>query len=164
MVRSIPELSPQMWAELLIVALCMLLFGYWLRRNVLAVLKNRPVREGARRVAQANGLQFLEIQQRLQTGPLESDAPGLARALSRDYRILCFLLRHSGGMEPVRLSFTDRLLMWDFRLVQLWLHIAGRLSERQARSALGEMTAILGQLAESWGQRPAAGHRRAARA
>lgn len=142
-----------MWAELLIVAVGLLLFWYWFRRNTLAVLKSRPVEEPAYKVAQANGLRFFEIRRRLQAGSELDGFDSIGRALREDFRLLTFLLRHAGGAEPASGKLTDHMLMLDFHLMQLWFHLSRRISRRQALRALEEMSGILGQLAESMGRR-----------
>ncbi len=142
-----------MWAEIVILLLGFLLVGYWFRRNTLAVLKSRAIGEPAHAVAGANRLNFLEIRQRLQAGGAGGRFEALGHALAEDYRVLTFLLRHAGGADRPAGTLMDRMLMLDFRLMQAWFHITRRVSQRQALRALEEMSAILGQLAESMGRR-----------
>ncbi len=144
-----------MWAQIVIVLVALLLLFYWFRRNTLAVLKSQPIHEPAQRIAQANRLRFLEIRQRLQTGAALESFENVGRALSEDYQVLTFLLRHAGGHERVSGKLMDCMLMLDFRLMQAWFHLVRQLSHRQALRALEEMSAILGQLAESMGRRVA---------
>jgi hypothetical protein len=147
--------DPQMWAELLVALLALALFAYWFRRNCLAALKSQAIREQARRVAEANHLSFFEVRRRLEVAAEPDGFDSMGRALTQDYRILSFLLRHTGGTVQPRRGLMTRMLMLDFRLMQLWFRLTRRWSRRQARRALEEMSSILGHLADAMGQRPA---------
>lgn len=145
---------PPMWRELLLLCLVAAFFlAYWFRRNVLAELKAAPSGARLEHVCQANNLRFLDVRQRLH-GRLEpKELAAIGRDLGRDYRVLTYLLRHAGSLERRRLTFIERMLMADFRLVQGWFWITLRVSERHPRRALGEMVSILVRLADSLARR-----------
>jgi hypothetical protein len=85
--------------------------------------------------------QFASIQQRLKN---ELELDPLHASLQRDYQVLSYLLRHAAGLELE--SFEDRLLVWDYKLMQVWFRLTKKSAPRQARRALTEMADVLGVL------------------
>ena len=146
--------SPPLWQEVLLLALVALLFlAYWFRRNVLAELKSQPPSELIEQICRANNLSFMSIEESLRAGhDLESWARA-GRVLGTDYKLLTFLLLHTRGTGRSRVTFNDRMLMADFRLMQLWYWLTLRVAQRQPRRALEEMVRILGRLADSLARR-----------
>jgi hypothetical protein len=145
---------PPLWQEILLLALVVLLFlAYWFRRNVLAELKAQPPGELIEQICRANDLGFPTILERLQAGhDLQSWAMA-GRVLGRDYKLLTFLLFHAGGTGRSRVTFSDRMLMADFRLMQIRYWITLSIAQRPPRQALEEMVRILGRLADSVARR-----------
>ncbi|MGC8794666.1 MAG: hypothetical protein ACP5U2_14880 [Bryobacteraceae bacterium] len=153
---------PPMWKD--VVLLCLLtgsFLAYWFRRNVLATLKSRQPGEHVEQVCRANDLHFLDARRRLSSGASVEILRNLAAELGRDFTLVVFLLRHAGGAAPVRPSFMERMLMLDFRLMQLWFWLSLRFSSRQPARALEEMISILSLLADALGRRLASRRYRA---
>lgn len=144
-----------MWSKLLILAVAVVLFAYWFRHNCLALLKTKSSRDYARQVAKANHLNFLEIQYRLQSDAEVDHFDSLIAALLSDYRLLSYLLRHTAVFHFGPESVHERMLMLYFRLVQFWYVVTHKLSRRQARRALEEMSQVLSHLANCMGERTA---------
>ena len=91
---------------------------------------------------------FGDVQARLETA---SELDPLHASLQRDYQVLTYLVRHASGLEFA--SFEERLLVWDYRLMQLWYAATRSAAPRHAREALSEMAGVLSILAGRIGQR-----------
>ncbi len=142
-----------MLSELLIGLFASVLLVYWFRCNCRSILKAKSGRDYARQVATANRLSFPEIQSILRTGTAPDHFDPLGRLLLRDYRILSYLLRHTAALRFTPDGVNERMLMLDFRLMQIWYTLTRRLRPRQARRALEEMSCVLGGLAHHMGER-----------
>ena len=75
----------------------------------------------------------------------------LHSSLDRDYRIISYLLQHAAKLELE--SFEERLLVFDYRMMQMWYRATRTAAPEQAREALREMASILGVLAANIGER-----------
>jgi hypothetical protein len=74
----------------------------------------------------------------------------LQRALDRDYQVFTYLVQHAAGLELG--SLEDRLLILDYRLMQLWYRMTKTAAPPQARQALTHMAAILCVLVRKMGE------------
>ena len=140
-------------ASILIIAVCGVLFVYWFRYTCLLLLNGNAVTDCAGMVARANRLTFLEVRT-----ALKDELPGAALetlygSLERDYRILRYLLEHSAGLDLPGIE--QKLLVFDYRLMQVWYKLARGSSSTHARQALLEMSSILGYFSEKMGERVA---------
>lgn len=127
-----------------------LLFGYWFRYTCLLILSARTTRDYAADIAQANQLNFLQVQAELRGQPTQLDR--LQASLDRDYAVINSLIRSSGewGME-------DRMLQLNYRLMGAWCAISRRFSADMGRQALDEMSTIIAHFANGIGERAALG-------
>ena len=73
-----------------------------------------------------------------------------ASSLERDYDILTYLIEHAAGLELE--SIEDRLLVWDYKVMQGWYRLTRTAAPQQAREALAEMASVLGILAAKIGE------------
>lgn len=94
-----------------------------------------------------NRFSFPAVRERLQS---ESDLDPLHRSLDRDYRVVSYLLRHAAGLGGQ--SLEHRLLLVDYKLMQIWYWITRSAAPAQARKALSERAAILSCLAQKMGE------------
>jgi hypothetical protein len=76
-------------------------------------------------------------------------------SLQRDYRLLSYLLRHAAGVEVGGYTLEQRMLMADFKIMQLWYAVTRRCATGQAREALREMAQVLNNFANAMGERVA---------
>lgn len=138
----------------LIVVFSLVLFAYWFRYSCLLILQTRSKGAEAEQNAgaidglSASGLSFESVQASLRSsGGGTATLDQLNRDLLNDYRILSFLLRHSSdmGVDPIE----QRMLLLDYRLMQLWYQLTRKISPPQARRALDEMSNIMGFFAQS---------------
>jgi len=142
-------------ATIIITASSVLLFGYWFRYTCLLVLNTKTVRDYAGEVAAANQLGFLEIQSQLREGSPELDR--LRGLLDRDYAVLTSLLKHSSIAAPKDLGIETRMLEINYRLMGAWYSVSSRFSTAAARRALEEMSLVVAYIANTMGERAAAG-------
>jgi hypothetical protein len=148
-----------MAASIFIIAFSLALLIYWFRYTCLLLLSSSADRRHAAAVAEANRLHFLEIQGARIREAEPSELPALRDMLERDYRIITFLLKHSGGLETGGVSLEDRLLMLDFKLMQM-VYAMGRLvGVNRVRAALQEMAQVVARLAGVMGERLDSAHR-----
>jgi hypothetical protein len=125
-----------MVASVLIITFSLVLFVYWFRYSCLLLL-----RRSAGQPVVADRFNYSAVQQGIKSG-LELDP--LRQALDRDYRVLTYLLDHASALELERLEY--RLLVLDYRMMQLWYRITKSAAPQQARKALGEMADVVNAL------------------
>ena len=140
--------------SIFIIVVSTVLFLYWFRYTCVLILKTRNAREHAQRVAEANHLSFVTAQQELAYAPKKTESlENLHKSLDRDYRMVSYLLRHSGTQSGG--SFEEHLLRLDYHMMRAFYHLARPFSRRSARRALAERASIIGHLANAMGERVA---------
>jgi hypothetical protein len=136
-----------MLAGFLIIASSVALFVYWFRYSCILILRNRSEVAEASTAVLDGRFSFAEVRERLRSesalGPLEA-------SLERDYRVLTYLIEHAAGLELE--SLEDRLLMFDYRVMQCVYRISRTVAPLRARKALSEMASVLGVLAHRIGE------------
>jgi hypothetical protein len=137
-----------MLAGILIVALSLALFVYWFRYSCILILRNRSEIAAASSVALDEHFSYAEVMERLKHEPA---LDALQASLERDYRVLKYLIDHAAGMELA--SLEDRLLMFDYWVMQAVYRISHTAAPQQARNALSEMASVLGVLAHRIAER-----------
>ena len=136
-----------MVASLLIIGFSVLLLAYWFRYSCVLLLRSY---EGRTTLASAQPdirFCFAEVQARLLTA--EALDP-LHLSLQRDREILIYLLQHASGLSLE--SMEDRLLVLDYKVMQMWYLLTRIAAPQQARHALFEMASILNVLAQKMGE------------
>ncbi|HEX3743770.1 MAG TPA: hypothetical protein VHW09_07565 [Bryobacteraceae bacterium] len=126
-----------MIASILIIAFSLVLFIYWFRYSCLLLLRSSSEQPAAA----AERYHFITVRQNL-PGAVALDP--LRQSLDRDYRLLTYLLDHAAGLELEKLEY--RLLVLDYRMMQIWYRLTKHAAPRQARSALSEMADVLNVL------------------
>jgi hypothetical protein len=142
-----------MISELLIVSLVLVLSVYWFRYNCKTILKSKTSRDRAQQVASANQLTFPATEERLHGEIAANDLDDANKGLLRDYQVLTCLLRYTVATPY---TVEQRILMLDFRYMQLKYALTRRYFSRSARRALGECVSILNHFANTLGERSAA--------
>ena len=130
-----------------IVFSCGLLF-YWFRYTCILLIRNGAEDVRAASAAVQNSFSFGDVRDRLL---FEFELDPLHKSLQRDYQVLTYLVRHASGLELA--NWEERLLVWDYKLMQCWYALTRTAAPQQARAALGEMAAVLGILAGRIGHR-----------
>jgi hypothetical protein len=146
-----------MWANVLTIALSCSLLVYWFRYACLLILSARSARDYATAVAQANALQFPQIQRTLEGAAAElPHLDSLRRALDRDYKLLTLLMRHGEESQVAGRQVEQKMLLLDYHLMRAWYTCTRRMSLRRGRRALEEMAHIVRHFAGMMGERRAA--------
>ena len=140
-----------MFASVLIIVLCTALLAYWFRYSCILLLRNSAEQVGAMNPAMQGTFQSAEIQDRLQTAELDP----LHAVLQRDYQVLTYLVRHASGVKLE--SFEEKLLVWDYKVMQFWYSVTKTAAPEQARQALCEMASVISVLSSRIGQRAGVG-------
>src|SRR5579872_2969193 len=134
-----------MLASALIIGFSAVLLVYWFRYSCILLLRNfseQPVLV----VNEDNRFSFAAVQERLKS---DMELDPLWRTLDRDYRMISYLLDHAPGLGLQ--NFEDRLLVWDYQVMQLWYRFTRLVAPLQARRALVEMASVLSILAQKIG-------------
>jgi hypothetical protein len=122
-----------MIASVLILGVSLVLLGYWFRYTCILLLRDQGERPAV-----------IE----------EAESEPLRHAIERDYRMFTYLSRHGAGLSDQ--SFEERILIWDFKVMQLWYRLTRSAAPTQARNALAEMAAVVAFLGQRLGEQ--AGH------
>ena len=132
-----------MTASLFIIASSTALLAYWFRYMCALILSQKRNAE-ALKVASTIRLNFPQTEMALQTQPRPPALDRLYECLDHDYRILTELLSDAAGDN----SIERRILTIDFRMMRIWYGLTKTSRNLpQARSALLEMSSILGYFA-----------------
>ena len=137
-----------MIASSVVILFSAALLLYWFRYTCILLIRNGVEEVRATSAAVQNNFNYGDVQTRLVT---DSELDPLHRSLQRDYQVLTYLVRHASGLELA--NFEERLLVWDYRLMQLWYTVTRTVAPDKARAALGEMANVLSILAGRIGQR-----------
>jgi hypothetical protein len=127
-----------MFASALIIGFSLVLLVYWFRYSCALLLRSRS--ESAATVSDPR-FNFGQVQQRLTAA---GDLDPLQQSLRRDYEVLIYLVEHASGLGLE--SIEDRLLVFDYKLMQLQYRLTKTLLPTQARRSLAEMASVLNVL------------------
>jgi hypothetical protein len=132
-----------MLASILIILVSTVLLVYWFRYTCILLLRGY-----AEQAQPDRRFSFGAVRERLRT---ETQLDPLHVALERDYQLITYLFRNAAGLELS--AFEDRLLLWDYKLMQCWYRIARIAAPAHARNALSEMATVLQVLGGKLGER-----------
>lgn len=128
---------------------------YWFRHKCGSILKKESRPDRAQQVAAANHLKFIRIADTAET-LLAAELDAANCALAAEYGIVVCLLRYTAPARGRTFTFSQRLLMIDFRLLTGWYALTRRRLQGQARHTISERARILVCLASAMGERTAA--------
>jgi hypothetical protein len=137
-----------MLGSVLIILFSAALLIYWFRYTCILLVRDYASQPELARAVAHSSFSFADVRERLQSS---ADLDPLHAALARDYQVLTYLVRHASGLAIE--SFEERMLIWDYRMMQLWYSVTKTAAPEQAREALSEMASVLGILAGRIGQR-----------
>jgi len=129
-----------MFASVLIIAISLILLGYWFRYTCILLLRI-GTSDGIQR-ARAGSREF----QHVLSANGDSSLEPLHGALQRDYALLTYLLEHAADLEVNPLE--RHLLVWDYRMMNVWYRLTNTAAPVLARRALHEMAAVVGHFAQ----------------
>ena len=136
-----------MLASILIISFSTVLLVYWFRYCCAFLLRSSQDQLAAMPVVADERFGVAGVIDRLQTG---EKLDLLHEALERDYRVFTYLVRHAAGLELS--SLEDRLLLFDYKLMQLWYRVTVTAAPQKSRAALTQMATILNVLVRRMGQ------------
>src|SRR6266699_2900120 len=135
-----------MLTSILIICFSLVLVVYWFRYCCTLLLRNSEEQLAALPPVADTRFGVSSVIARLRT---EETLGSLQKALDRDYQVFTYLAQHAAGLELA--SVEDRLLLLDYKLMQLWYRVTLVAAPRQAREALGQMASILNVLVHKMG-------------
>jgi hypothetical protein len=136
-----------MLAGILIIASSLALFVYWFRYSCVLILRNRCEAAEASTSVLDGRFGFAAVRERLKAG---CALDPLQICLERDFRVITYLIEHAAGLELE--SIEDRLLIFDYRVMQCVYRLSRTVAPLRARKALSEMASVLGVLAHRIGE------------
>jgi len=140
--------------QLPLLGFAFLVLFYWFRHKCGLILRKESRPDRAQQVAVANQLRFISIAETAETLPAaELDAAD--RLLAADYVVVVCLLRYTAPARGRKFTFSQRLLMIDFRLLTHWYALTRRRLQGQARHTISERARVLVCLASAMGERTA---------
>jgi len=135
-----------MIVSIVIATLSAGLLVYWFRYSCILLLRNSLAE--TRETAVDSQFSYRQVREQLR-GAVPMD--GFESALERDYRLLTYLIGHTAGLNlnPIE----DRLLVLDYRVMQVYYRVVRSAAPASARRALAEMADVLSVLAGRLGER-----------
>ena len=124
------------------------MFIYWFRYTCLLILSTKTPRDYAAQVAAAHRLDFIQARGSLADESRLAVLETIHRSLECDYSRVIRLLQNGHSATEVE----NRIMMADFRMMNVWYEVMRRVSRPHARKALLEMTSIVGHLANAFGE------------
>ena len=129
-----------MVVSFLIIVVSFGLLLNWFRYSCILLLRNSL--DETRIAVENSAYSFRQVRDQLRDAvPMD----GFERALERDYRLLTYLIEHAAGLDLN--SIEDRLLVMDYRVMQMCYRVTRSIAPESARRALAEMADVLGVLA-----------------
>ena len=128
-----------MVASILIIGFSLALLIYWFRYSCLLLLRTGTVEPDT--LDQRFG--FSRVQSELRAG---GNLDVLYRSLDQDYHLLTYLIEHAAGLNLPALE--DRILVFDYKVMQFYYRATKIAVPSQARHALAEMAAVVGVLVQ----------------
>ncbi len=144
-----------MFFDGLIVSISILMLIYWFRYTCLLMLRTKPAQDFARKVATANQLSFIEVQNRLAQPGAPEHLDELQQMLDRDYRLIMYLIRHAEKFQAPAPELEHRMLMLDFHVMRFRYRVSKRFAGAQSHHSLTEMANIIAHFANVMGERAA---------
>lgn len=142
-----------MITSIVIIILSLALFLYWFRYSCLLILESRLSEEEAQaRVGNDSQENFdAHWDRQLAQASSLSDLRQVRHALDHDLRLIQNLARRQDVEQTVAPSLESRLLVIDYRLLQVSVAFTQLFGVSKALSALREMSRIVGYLAAESG-------------
>jgi hypothetical protein len=135
-----------MIASLFIVAISVILLGYWLRYSCVLLLRSARERVELCEVPDQR-FNVDSVLERLNAG---IELGQLERELERDYNVVSYLIEHAADLELA--SIENRLLVLDYKLMRMWSRLTRTMAPEQSRRALAEMASVVRVLVSQIGE------------
>ncbi len=145
-----------MVTSIVIIILSLALFVYWFRYSCLLILDSRLSEGWASAGGECNGLSLERLEIQLAQATTLSELNGVRESLDRDLRAVHAMAKSCREFQVGGESLESRILMVDYRLMQVWFAVTRPFAGPKAQNALREMSRIVGYLAAESGDRMAA--------
>lgn len=140
-----------MVASIVIIIVSLALFLYWFRYSCLLILESRFEEDEAKPASGPEESVFALLEQRLAAASTPSELIQVRNTLDDDLRLIRNFTRDRQGDLPGFASLESRLLLIDYRLMQLAFSCSQSFGVPKALSALREMSRIISYLAAESG-------------
>lgn len=145
-----------MITSIVIILLSMAMFVYWFRYSCLLILEARWSEEEAKAGAGSQNLGIAQLEVELAQASTAVDLDRVRKGLDRDLQVVQTMARNCGELQVGGASLESRLLMIDYRMMQVWFVVTRPFASPKAQNALREMSQIVAYLAAESGTRLAA--------
>jgi hypothetical protein len=140
-----------MITSIVIIILSLAMFVYWFRYSCLLILESRLSEEEAKQGAENQDPSVAWLESQLTRASTPSELDRVRQSLDRDLRMVQSLARSCGELQVGGASLESRLLMIDYRMMQVWFAVTRPFAGPKAQNALREMSRIVGYLAAESG-------------
>jgi len=145
-----------MITSVVIIILSLAMFIYWFRYSCLLILDSRWSEEEAKAGAGSQDLGLAQLEVQLARAVTAVDLDRVRKSLDRDLQTVQKMARNCRELQVGGASLESRLLMIDYRIMQVWFAVTRPFAGPKAQNALREMGQIVAYLAAESGTRLAA--------
>jgi len=142
-----------MITSIVIIILSLALFLYWFRYSCLLILESRLNEEDAQTRVGNDSQEYIDAHwdHQLAQACSPSELRQVRHALDHDLRLIQNLAQRQDGEQNAAPSLESRLLVINYRLLQLSVALSQLVSVPKALNGLREMSRIVGYLAAESG-------------
>jgi hypothetical protein len=140
-----------MITSVVIIILSLAMFVYWFRYSCVLILESGWSEDQAQVVASQNELNFNSIDDLLARAESEQSRDRVKGLLDRDLERVLLLMSKCPAVQETGHSLECRMLMLDYRLMQVWYAVTRSIARPKAHHALREMASIIGYMAGEFG-------------
>lgn len=142
-----------MITSIVIIILSLAMFVYWFRYSCLLILESRFSEEEAKQDNENQAFAAARLEAQLAGAATAAELDRVRQSLDRDLRVVQNLARSCGDLQMGGTSLESRLLMIDYRMMQVWFAATRPFAGPKAQNALREMSQIVSYLASESGVR-----------
>lgn len=142
-----------MITSIVIIILSLAMFVYWFRYSCLLILESRFSEEEAKQDNENQAFAAARLEAQLAGAATAAELDRVRQSLDRDLRVVQNLARSCGDLQVGGTSLESRLLMIDYRMMQVWFAATRPFAGPKAQNALREMSQIVSYLASESGVR-----------
>lgn len=140
-----------MVTSVVIIILSLAMFVYWFRYSCVLILESSWNEEQAQVVAMQNKLSIGSVNESLAQAVTAEELDKVKDLLDRDLKLVVSLLSTHPGFQEAGHSLECRMLMLDYKLMNVWYALARSTAGPRAQNALREMAQVVGYMAGEYG-------------
>lgn len=145
-----------MITSIVIIILSLALFAYWFRYSCLLILNSNLSEEEAKSGVESQDLSMAQLEVQLAQATTAASLDRVRESLDRDLQLVQSMARSCGEVQVGGASLESRLLLIDYRMMQVWFAVTRPFAGPKAQNALREMSRIVAYLASESGHQLAA--------